>query len=135
MLEKEAVYIITEIDFPEANVSLRSNGIMYVLFKENCVLDVSLQIRLFEAYDKITQGKLIPYLFLADDGVIVTKEARENSIELEEKTPRSASAIVVTSLAYKLIANFYLQFNKPKKPYKVFSTKEAAIEWLSNFLS
>ncbi len=41
-----------------------------------------------------------------------------------------ATAVVVDTLAYKLIANFYLKFNKPKRPYKVFSKEEEAIKWL-----
>ncbi|MES2132669.1 MAG: hypothetical protein V4506_09980 [Bacteroidota bacterium] len=134
MLEQEAIHIIKEVDLPEANVALMSDGIMYVLFKENSMLDITLQLKLFATYDEITQGKKVPFLFIADDGVTVTKEARENAILQEKNVPRLASAILVTSLAYKLVANFYLQFNKPKIPYKVFTSRNAAIEWLSQFL-
>ncbi|MES2763939.1 MAG: hypothetical protein V4677_17110 [Bacteroidota bacterium] len=130
----ETVHIISEIDLKEANVSLRSDGLVYVFFKENCVLDIELQLRLYESYHKITDSKLNPFLFLADNGVTVTKEARDNAIVLEERSPCAVTAVVVTNLAYKLIANFYMQFNKPKRPYKVFNNKSEAIEWLKTFL-
>ena len=133
-MEQATLHIITEIDLPEANVALMSDGIMYVLFKENCVLDIDLQIRLFAAYNEITKGKKVPFLFYAEDSVTITKEARENARIMEDQLPRKAAAVLATSLAYKLVANFYLQFNKPKIPYKVFTSKNTALEWLSQFL-
>ena len=130
----ETVHIIKEIDLKEANISLRSDGIVYVFFKENCVLDVDLQTRMLEFYHEVTGGKMTPFLFMADKGVTLTKEARDNAIRVEEQTPCSVNAVVVTNLAYKLIANFYMQFNKPLRPYKVFSNKGEAVEWLKKYM-
>jgi hypothetical protein len=130
-----AAYIIKEIDLEEANISLRSDGIVYVFFKENCVLDVKLQHKMLGSYNEVTGSKMTPFLFMADKGVTLTKEARDNAIIVEEITPCSASAVVVTNLAYKLIANFYMQFNKPLRPYKVFSNKGEAVEWLKKYMT
>lgn len=105
---------------------------MYVTFKDNCVLDIDLQIKLIESYNQITNGKLTRFIFLANENVTITKEARDNAILIEDISPLGASAIIVTNLAYKLIANFYLKFNKPKRPYKVFDNEQAAIEWLNS---
>ncbi len=134
MTTKETPSVLTEVDLPKVNISLRSDGIVYVFFKEYCTLDLDLQMRLFEAYHHVTQSKLMPFLFLADNGVTVTKEARDNAITLEEKSPCMVTAVVVTNIAYKIIANFYVQFNKPKRPYKVFNNKGEAIEWLKTFI-
>jgi hypothetical protein len=134
MAIKENIDIVTEVVLKEANVSLRSDGIVYVFFKEHALLDINLQLRMFEAYHTVTNSKLTPFLFIADSGVTITKEARDNAILLEESSPCKATAVIVTNLAYKLIANFYMQFNKPKRPYKVFSNKGDAIEWLKIFL-
>ncbi len=132
---EDPIHIITEIDLNEVNISLRSDGIAYVFFKENCILDIDMQNKLLEVYRQLTNNKPTPFLFLADNGVSVTKEARDNAILIEEQSPCIASAVVVTNLAYKLVANFYLQFNKPKRPYKVFSNKTEAIEWLKKYIS
>jgi len=126
--------VLKSIDIPEANISLHANGIVYVFFKDNMVLDLDCQKKLFACYDKITNKKEAPFLFQAGNDVIVTKEARSNSIVLEANSPKSATAVVVSNLAYKLIANFYLSFNKPKKPYKVFDNEKAAVNWLKNYL-
>jgi hypothetical protein len=131
----DATYIIKEVDLKEVNISLRSDGIVYVFFKENCVLDVALQHKMLGPYNEITEGKMTPFLFMADKGVTLTKEARDNAIVMEKITPCSASAVVVTNLAYKLIAHFYMQFNKPLRPYKVFSNKGEAVEWLKKYMT
>lgn len=134
MTKENAIHIISEIDLPEVNITLRTDRIVYVFLKENCVIDLDLQERLIDAYNTITGGKLTPFIFMADTGVSVTKEARDNAIVIEERSPCAATAVIVTNLAYKLVANFYLQFNKPKRPYKVFSNTSDALEWLKTFL-
>lgn len=54
---------------------------------------------------------------------------------LAEFNLKSAEAIVVATLAHKIIANFYIKVLKTCKashPVKIFMQKEKAIEWLLN---
>ena len=44
-----------------------------------------------------------------------------------------AEAFLLTSLAQKILINFYIRFDKPLVPSKVFTNKEKAIEWLRQF--
>ena len=122
--------IIKELDYPEVNIQLKSNEIVYVLFKDNCVLDIDLQMRLLKDYNTITDNKLMPFIFMAAENVNITKEARDNAVKIEDQSSLGASAVIVNNLAYKLIANFYMRFNKPKRPFKTFSNEKDAIEWL-----
>ena len=39
-------------------------------------------------------------------------------------------AVVISNFAQKIIANFYIKFNKPKMPTKVFTSTEKALEWI-----
>ena len=130
MPTKDDVYTIKELDFPDVNIQRKSNGIVYVTFKDNCNLDIPLQMQLLDYYYDITDGKLMHFMFFAAENVSITKEARDNAIKTEDQSTLGATAVVVDTLAYKLIANFYLKFNKPKRPYKVFSKEEEAVKWL-----
>src|SRR5687768_11665814 len=125
---------IKEISLEEAHIALRSDGIVCVKFKANIVLDIAAQMRLLVAYHEIVGKKLTPFIFEAEEGVTITKEARDNAIVIEEQSPCMASAVVVQNIAYAMIANFYMKFNKPKRPYKVFNNKQEAINWLHLFL-
>ena len=126
----EDLLIVKEIDFKSFKISLKSNGIVYVLFKDHCLINIELQNKLLHLYSDITGGKLMPFIFLAAENVSVTKEAKENAIYIEDQSMCGASAVVVNTLAYKLIANFYLKVNKPKRPYRVFSNVQDAEIWL-----
>lgn len=130
----EVLQNIKEASLPEITIILKSNGIVYVTLLKNQTLDVALQMKMVECYNQVTNGKLTPFLFEAEDGVTITPEARHNATLLEEIVPVKALALVVNSLPYAMVANFYLKFNKPKRPSKVFKTKVLAIEWLEQFL-
>lgn len=130
MLTKNAIYTTKELDFPDVNIQRKSNDIVYVTFKDDCNLDIPLQMRLLDYYKEITDNKLMHFMFFAAENVSLSKEARDNAVKIEDQSMLGATAVVVDTLAYKLIANFYLKFNKPKRPYKVFSKEEDAIKWL-----
>lgn len=130
MQKNKSIHTIKELDYPDVNLQLKSNDIVYVLFKDNCTLDVPLQLRLLDYYRDITEGKLMHFLFFAAENVSITKEARDNAILIEDQSMVGASAIIVNNLAYKIIANFYMKVNKPKRPLKAFGNEEDAIKWL-----
>lgn len=131
MVNKQTLPIIKELDFPDVNLQLKSNDIVYVLFKDDCTLDIPLQLRLLDYYRDITKGKLMRFIFLAAENVSITKEARDNAILIEDQSMVGASALIVNNLAYKIIANFYMKVNKPKRPLKAFGNESDAIEWLN----
>lgn len=129
----ESVHIIRSIDTDDALIELRSDGIVKVLFKENMVLDIPLQEKLYGLYNTICEGKKYGFIFQAMDNVTITKEARDNAIKLEKTSSSHATAAIASSLPYRLVANFYLKFNKPKIPFKIFRKEEDAVKWLHTF--
>ena len=44
-----------------------------------------------------------------------------------------AEALVVKSLANRILVNFYLTVKKPMIPAKMFNNKESALKWLNTF--
>jgi hypothetical protein len=126
--------ILKEIKINEATVALREDGIVQVTFNRNVTVDVPLQMLLLNLYNEITEKKKHPFLYEAFSGAKVTKEAKENAIRIESLGPGNAYAVVADSIAYQLIANFYVKVKKPVHPFKVFTNKEDAVKWLRNFV-
>lgn len=124
------------IETISAIVSIYENGIGHLRFKDNATLDIPEQAENWEAMKKLTNDKKTPFLVSAGDNVIITKEARDNAIKLEDSSPMNASAIIVQNLAYRLIAEFYVKVQKPKNPLKVFTDKDMdkAISWCLQFV-
>lgn len=46
---------------------------------------------------------------------------------------RIAEAILVETTANRLMANVYVNYNKPRIPTKIFTNEEEAIKWLKSF--
>lgn len=122
--------LVREIEIDEAVLGIREDGIVQVYLKDDMELDVDLQMRWLEIYHRLTGGVKSPFVFEAGMGTTVTREARDNAILIEDEAPMGATAVVVSSTAHMLIANFYMKFNKPKIPYKVFKDYKKAIDWL-----
>jgi hypothetical protein len=63
----------------------------------------------------------------------VTREARDYYTCEDAENLVTAAAVLTPTIITKIIATFFLNFNKPKVPFKMFSSKEKAFEWLLEF--
>lgn len=57
-------------------------------------------------------------------------EARNFYAESEYSKYRYADAFIVNSLPMRLLVNFFITFNRPKIPSKMFNNAESAYEWI-----
>jgi hypothetical protein len=126
--------IFPSIETSNAIISIDEEGIGHQYFKDNSILDIPEQLENLEAIIKVTKNKPTPFVTTAGKNIIITKDARESAIKLEQKSPINANAIVVQNLAYRLIADFFIKVQKPKIPYKIFTNKENAYEWCRQFI-
>lgn len=118
------------VENQHAAVTYDEREIMFVTIKKGTHITVDVQESFLELYNQVNPGKKVPFLFEAEEFITVSKEAIDNAYELEFRAPLSASALIVTNLAQRILADFYYKFKKPLKPLKVFKTTESAIEWL-----
>ena len=63
----------------------------------------------------------------------VSNEAREYAAQKEIDSMNIAMAILADSITTRMIGNFYINFNKPKTPTKMFKSEAKALEWLETF--
>ncbi len=122
--------VIKKVETDVAHISMCDDAIVRVMFKKNTEIGPPEFKELFEMYNSLVEDKSYPYIYYVEDGsVIFTNEGRVYSKENEFSFPKICNAYVAKSLAHKLVANFYLKFNKPTYPSKVFTTMEDAEEW------
>jgi hypothetical protein len=132
MFQKDKLVKLIETDI--FILGMRADGIAHFYLNDNIEITVELQDIFVKAYNDLKNDKPYPVLYEPGSGCSITKEARENAIILEDLTPICASAVIARNTAYQLIANFYIKFNKPKYPYKVFKNHEEALNWLKTFV-
>lgn len=78
--------------------------------------------------------KKVPLLITLDEFAIPPVETREFWAKKESCPYACADAYVATTFGHKFIGSFYLKFNKPGRPTRIFSTMEEAVQWLRGFL-
>lgn len=111
-------------------IELCNDGILRVMLKKNSEISFDDALENINAYAKIAQG--VEYAFLItseNDTVIYTDEARKSAKKHESLFPKLCMAVVMRSLAHKLIANFYNKVFKPSFPFKVFDDLNEAELW------
>lgn len=82
---------------------------------------------------KLTAGRNHLALVFDSETFTVTPEARAFAAASNHSNRRIAMAYVTTSLANRLLGNFYIQFNKPIVPTRIFNSEISAHEWLLSF--
>lgn len=59
----------------------------------------------------------------------IDPDAREWGANRPDGITSASDAMVIGGMAQKMIANFYLKINRPKKPTKFFTNLDDAIGW------
>jgi hypothetical protein len=126
--------LIPTIETTVSILTIHETGIGQMHFKDDIVMEISNQMEHLNGLIEITKGQPTPFIVTTGKRVIISKEARDNGVLIEEISPVNAMAVIVQNLAYRLVADFYLRFNKPKIPYKVFTDQEKAVDWCKQFV-
>ncbi|MBA3680204.1 MAG: hypothetical protein H0W73_03315 [Bacteroidetes bacterium] len=115
-------------------VTLLEDGIVENYIRSGIVVEAEDLEELKKISSEVVGNK--PYVILVTSGELasVSKEARELSASKTFITNALAKAIVVDSIAKKIIGNFYLKVNKPYLQTRLFSDREKAILWLRTFV-
>lgn len=85
----------------------------------------------YQASKKITEGKKFLSLVLTSDHTSITSEAQKTSMKKEKYTQVVAQAIVIHSLAQRILGNFMIKFIKYPCPAQLFGSKAKATAWLN----
>jgi len=122
----------TEIIMKKAIVRRVDEKIIEIDYLTDNNFELEDAIEANNAYYNISKGK--PFVSLIDTSNKygnITNEARLHyANDLKTKSIRLAEAIVLNNLPARIIATFYIRYNKPSNPVKIFSKREDAINWL-----
>lgn len=109
---------------------LCSDHIMRVEFKKDTEITARDIEQNHAAYNGLVGDHKYPFVYYAEDGSVnYTEDARLYSKTHEGDFPKLCIAVVVQTLAHKLVANFYIRFNRPRIDLKIFDKLEDAEAW------
>jgi hypothetical protein len=129
----DPIRLLETVHTSTMSASLRSDGLMQLDVNPGVQATLSQIKEAIEAIGKAGGGKSYPLLVLAGKDASVDTESME-FMSKENADPYSiAEAYLVSSISQKLLGNFYLSFNKPFKPTRIFTSLPEAVKWLHMF--
>jgi hypothetical protein len=112
-----------------------ADGIMYLRLKEGAEFNLETTREQYAAQDELTGVQNYAVLVDATHHVSMSKESREFMAAYHNPRRKATALLTRYNLATLLLANFYMKFNQPKIPTKLFNQEEEAIDWLKQMLS
>lgn len=111
-------------------ISLIDDCIINIQIKDFKELEKDDIIRMQGWISESNFQKKLYNLAIFGNGSSATRGAREYASSKEGNTLTVGTAIVVKNFAQQLILDYYIKFNNPVHPTRVFLRKEKALEWI-----
>ena len=109
---------------------LYTNGVMNIIFKDNLLIEMKDVSEVLDWVASLGPDKKYLNLMEGANSTDFDTEVREFAASSDNNEYTIADAMVISSYAHKLLANFYMRFNKPYKPTRIFTERTKAIDWL-----
>ena len=107
-------------------------GVVFFVYKDNSSIDVNAATQIVS--DRIQFQRQVEYPVYCDiRGMKKADKAARDYLAKEGSSYTKGVAIIVDSPMTKIIGNFYLGLNKPTAPTKMFTDKQEALAFLSQF--
>jgi len=127
--------VIESVEDRASNIEFWDNGIIFIKLKDN------IQVELEDAqkqylFLKSKYNNINKHIILVETGLdtSISKEAREFASKPESNEMTSATAVIVKSLAHRIIINFIINLtHQQTMKMKMFDDKQKAINWLLTF--
>jgi hypothetical protein len=114
---------------------LEADGIVRAKMFAHVELDRVDAEEAIHAIAKVTGGARRPVLVDMTQIKFMTREARTYFAGPETANAESAAALLIRSPLARAIGNFFMGLNKPLMPTRLFTSEEAALTWLRDFVS
>lgn len=122
-----------EIEIGDHFLMKTVNDIMYITIKPDVYVELHMVEEVIAFQREILNGEAILVLLDVSAASGITKEASDYTSSKHVEGLQIAMAILISSLPMRLLANFFIKFNKPPAPTKMFNSLDDAIAWLETF--
>lgn len=111
------------------------NGILNIRLDDDGVVEVEDMQAYLEIMKTKFEGRRYANLVEFGSYSNITAAVREFASTDESNIYTIADAFVLKSISQRIIGNFYLKFDSPSRPTRLFKSREEALEWLKQFKS
>ena len=125
--------IVKQIEHPLFDLQLRGDGIVQMNTGDEAYFTLQEAKEYLIELKSLTKG--VPHLILKVSGehAMIDSDTRSFMATHEALQYSIAEAVIVKNMAQCIIGNFYIKFDKPDKPVRLFDNIEEAEKWLLTF--
>ncbi len=121
--------LVDEIETGSMIYRLYEGRIFHAIIKSGEKISMEMTVLGYEFLNKHGGGRFYN-LYEFETFAEMDPEVRTWAADTSGNNYTYVDAVVISNFAQKIIANFYIKFNKPKMPTKVFTSTEKALEWI-----
>jgi hypothetical protein len=121
--------IVRELEDDLHRIWLSSDGILYSEFKKEVILDIAICKKMINVRHEISAGEHQYWLYDFKNIKSMPSEGKEYA-NLYGQDYLHATAALVHNHLQKYIVNIFIAIKKPKVPFRAFTDKQEAKEWL-----
>ncbi len=121
--------------YKTSTIEQTNNGIVCFRAEADDLYDESDLMAILDLMEQAADGKPFLLIMIVNKfEFLMTKEARK-LFQHYEKAQKliKAEAVVINSRSTKILYNLLTMVNKPKFPFKAFTSEQEAIAWLLRF--
>lgn len=115
----------------KAGKVFREDDIMHIVLAPATELEISDIDHIYTAVRRIATADAYYIVVDASDIIASSNEVRDYAAKHSDAGKIRACGIVCNSLSVKIIINFFLKFNKPVYPTRMFNSMNDAKAWVS----
>lgn len=105
-------------------------SILHVEFTPEVIIDLGIAKQIVKDRLNYTKGDYYPVVVDIQKIKSVDRAARSYFATEEASSSLKAAALLASSYVDKMIGTFFLTFNRPKVPIRLFTNKNEALKWL-----
>ena len=109
------------------------DNILFLKYEHGIVLNKEIALSLVKERIRITDQKTYPVFIDIRDMKYTTREAREELSKGDGIKYVSASAFLINSEIIRILGDYFIRFNKPAIPVKLFTNEQKALQWLKQY--
>lgn len=119
-----------KIERDKAIITRLEDGIIKVEVRDNIEFNEADLDDNYRIYLDIKTQERVPFLVIFGLNSFAQSATRLKFADKKRARIKLKEALVLTSLAHRLIAQFYINYHKPNHPTKIFSNERDALIWL-----
>lgn len=125
--------LVDELDIGPVLFRLYENRIFHAVIKKGEKITMEMTTKGYEFLDRNGSGRFYN-LYEFESFAEMDPEVRTWAAETSGNNYTYVDALIISNVAQKIIANFYIKFNKPKMPTKIFHSTDKALEWILSII-